>query len=108
MVNIYKEKEFLEPWYFIESDGTLERELEKEVGEKHILFNKKLYAIGRKDGHDDVLFYFVENPSMLATVHLTWRGGKERNSSWPRAKIFSSWEEWAIECMNPDNKEYSL
>ena len=97
MINIYNEKEFPKPWYFIESDGTFERELEKEVGEGHILFNKKLIAIGRKDGHDDVLFCFVENPSMLTAVHLTWKGEKERNYSWPRAKIFNSWEEWSKE-----------
>jgi hypothetical protein len=108
MASQYEDKEFLEPWYFVVSDGSLEKELSNEVGHEHILYGRELVAVARKDGYDDVLFYFKYEPNSLAMVHITWKGKQEFEPHWPRTKVFDSWDEWMSQCMIPDNEEYML
>lgn len=104
----YSKKEFLEPWYYVKSDGSLENELYKELGKKHTLYGKKLVAIARRFDQDDVLFSFIDAPTILAVVHLTWKSKKESNSSWPSTMIYNTWEEWVSKQMKPDYDEFNL
>ena len=60
---------FLKPWHSAEVDLT--GQLHKEIGEKHILYNKSVKTIARRQDNDDVLFEVDGADFRYATVHLT-------------------------------------
>lgn len=46
-------------WYmipFTQADGALVTELKKEIGKKHFLFDKKIWAVAKCESNDDVLY----------------------------------------------------
>ena len=82
---------WLEPWAPIEHESvsqTLEKELQKELPEGHVLFGRPAKAIARRIDQDDVLFA-VGNPSEIACVHLTY-SSKRETAPWPSTSLFDS------------------
>jgi hypothetical protein len=66
-------------------------ELEKEVGEQHVLWGVAVEVIARSYRADDILVLFGDS---VAKVHLTWIGKRERDSRWPRTVVFPDIEAW--------------
>ena len=95
---------FLPPWIEIDSKGSLEKELQKEVLESHPLFGQKVKAIAKREDNDDVLFQ-LENEK-IAMVHLTWRSSKELSSKYPRSIIYEHWSKVFEEQIVKDNQEF--
>jgi hypothetical protein len=74
------------PW-----DG-LTKQLQKEVGEGHVLKGLKLTLIARRLDCDDALFALDDG--QIAEVHLTWRNGPEIDPRFPATAIFRNMAEW--------------
>ena len=66
-------------------------ELEREVGEQHILWGATVEVIARSYRADDIL---VLLDGSVAEVHLTWTGKREMDSRWPRTGMFRDIEAW--------------
>jgi hypothetical protein len=104
--------EFVEPWFSIEKFGAaiadgLIAELKLEVSENHLLFNQTVTVLARRLDCDDILFK-LENPKgQFAVVHLTGIGKRESNAIFPRTKIYSSFEDFVKNRMQPDALEFS-
>ncbi|MDX8149681.1 hypothetical protein SK854_46695 [Lentzea sp. BCCO 10_0061] len=64
-----------EPWSFIPhgEKAELEAQLRTEVPDEHPLRGKKVIAIARCGGCDEVVYSVEEDPGWFARVHLTWR-----------------------------------
>ena len=97
--------EWLLPWQ--PTAAALEVELQREVGRGHLLFERPAVAIGRRVDCDDVLFWLPAGPAVLAVVHLTWAGKRERSPQWPATQLYSSIVDWLERGMRPDHEEYS-
>jgi hypothetical protein len=101
--------EWLEPWYEINKNASyFENQLYKETGQGHILFGKKVMAIGRREDRDDILFEIDDSDNKVAVVHLTYSKNKETNPSFPRTRIYDDIEEWVKKCMEYDHTEYTM
>jgi hypothetical protein len=48
-------------------------ELQREVGQGHVLHGLVAVPFARRNDHDQVLFRVYEAPAPLYIVHLTWR-----------------------------------
>jgi len=96
---------WLEPWE--PASAGLEAELAKEVSPAHPLFGQEAISVGRRGDCDDVLFFLPDNPSPLAVVHLTRRGGRERNPAWPSTAFYASLDDRVERCMRPDHLEFA-
>ena len=47
-------------WYMIPlTNRTFVAELRREIGEKHFLYNKPIYAVAKCDSNDDVLLSLI-------------------------------------------------
>lgn len=82
-------------WYEPTDEGEREgheRELQKELGPKHVLRNRPAKLIARREGYDDVLYEL--DGGQVAQVHLTWARRPEPDATWPWCKIFSDFAEW--------------
>lgn len=84
---------YKEPWSDISEypEGhklALEKELATEVGSDHILSNKILSVIAKREDCDDILLSSENN---YFVVHLTW-SGKIEESPWPKTKKYESLE----------------
>ena len=96
--------EWLPPWEPTDSD--LAAELAREVGPGHPLFGRRAVAVGRRLDCDDVLFWLPGGPAVLAVVHLTWTGKRERSPQWPATTLYASVAEWLEHGMRVDHAEY--
>ena len=85
------------------TEEALEDELAREVGRGHPLAGRVAHAIARRRDADDVLFWLPAGPALLALVHLTWQGRRERDPRWPATQFFGSIEEWITTVMRPDH-----
>ena len=104
-----KDYKWLEPWDSLCTEpSSFEKELYNEVGEKHILYGKKVMAIGRRYDCDDFLFRIYDADFNFAVVHLTYSGRKEESFKYPRTKVYKDLNDWINRCMIPDNSEYML
>jgi hypothetical protein len=83
--------EWRAPWEAVK-DQSLVSELEKELGADHVLFGKKVTALGRRTDSDNVLFHVLGISKPFAVVHLTWNG-RESSSKWPFAEFFNRIED---------------
>lgn len=94
---------FLEPWRALPAERAeaLLREVQIELSPGHPLYGAKLTAIAVSRLADDVLFLLEDG--RVTNVHLTWRGGAERNP-WPKHRIHASFGEWAQQVMIPDHE----
>jgi hypothetical protein len=94
--------EWLDPWR--PTSPGLEAELARELDPGHILAGRRAIAIGRRVDNDDVLFHLPDGPALLAVVHLTWTGQRERRPEWPHTELYHSVGEFAERCMGPDHR----
>lgn len=105
------EIEWLEPWDSLCTKPDLfEKELYKEVGEFHILYGKKVSAIGRRYDCDDFLFRIYDSDFNYAVVHLTYTNCKmgKINHNYPTTSVFKNLDSWINECMIPAHSEYTF
>ena len=72
----------------------------------HPLWNKDVRAIAQRTDSDDVLFEVEGVVPTFAVVHLSWSGEPENNPMYPDAKLFSSPDQWILDGMIPDHKEF--
>lgn len=100
---------WLEPWGAICTESvTFENVLYNEVGEHHILFDKKVTVIARRYDCDDFLFQVHDSEFSYAVVHLTYSMKKEADPKYPITKVFKDIDDWIKRCMIPDNSEYMV
>jgi hypothetical protein len=101
-------QQWLEPWYPVDEFGPeraremcadLERQLRREICDRHVLHGESVQPIARRADTDDVLFALTGG--RVAEVHLTWRRGTEPDPRWPDTAIFASLDEWVRESMVP-------
>lgn len=78
---------FSEPWHPCD-DTRFEKELARELCEKHVLYGVPAKIIARRQALDDYLFELSDG--RFANVHLTW--SHESNPTWPRTEIYDSEE----------------
>ena len=101
--------DWLEPWDSICTDPIyFEKELYNEIGRKHILYGKKVSAIGRRYDCDDILFQVSDSSFILAVVHLTYAKKTEDSMQWPKTTTYKDLNTWINECMIPAHSEYVL
>jgi hypothetical protein len=95
---------FLEPWMAVQAEG-LEKQLRREVALGHPLHSVRVRAIARRQDCDDVLFVGIDEPQLVAVVHLTW-ASQTVVHPYPNTRFFSSFEEWVEQGMKVDHKEF--
>ncbi len=95
---------WLAPW--IPAVAGLEKELTKEVGSGHVLYQLQCLSIGRRIDNDEVLFQIYNSSINYAVVHLTWLGKMEMDDSLPKVELFTTIEEWAELKMKTDHLAY--
>ena len=88
------------PWY--ETDQDLTKQLKMEIASHHVLADKNVKTIARRDDKDDVLYEILDKNPTYAIVHLTWKQSKHTDTIWPRTRIFKSLQE-VQEQINRDN-----
>ena len=82
-------------------------ELKREACEKHLLYNQPLTVVARRMDCDDVLFKFGAPSEKFAVVHLTYRREVEVNPTFPRTRVYSTFEDFAENKMKIDALGYS-
>lgn len=82
----------------------IERELRREMCKGHVLYGRKVTAIGFAKGSDDTLFSVDDAPPQVAVVHLTWR--KETRTDHPSVRTFDSIEDWIELCLVPNERVF--
>ena len=95
--------EFKNPWF--KTDQDLTKQLKVEIGKNHVLADKKIKTIARREDNDDVLYEIIDNETNYAIVHLTWKSSKHSNPNYPRTQIFKDLEE-VQEQINEDNFQW--
>jgi hypothetical protein len=101
--------DWLEPWGpLCTAPNSLENELYCEVSVNHILFERKVSAIGRRYDCDDILFRVFDSEFNYAVVHLTYSKKKEICHLYPITIVYKDLMTWINECMNPSNVDYNL
>lgn len=86
-----------EGWYPVERRNRIhawEKELQTEVGPRHILWQHDVRLIARRDDRDDALFELGDG--RVAEVHLTWTSSQAVDEKSPWTIIFPSLSEWRI------------
>ena len=75
-------------WWLISKrmSESLNKELEKELSLKHILYGKEAVAVARREDNDDVIFW-IKYLNKFAVVHLTY--SKETSSEYPITSLFT-------------------
>ena len=101
--------DWLEPWGAVH--GPVARGLEVELGQElepgHPLYGWRAVAVGRRFDVDDVLYFIPGGEYPLAVVRLLWREKVNgEDSSWPRAALYTSLEEWVERCMKPNHVSF--
>ena len=100
---------YLDPWSAVAGQRTalaLEAELVRETGPGHPLHGRKVAAVARREDRDDVLFVTVDEPQVVAVVHLTWTGRLETDPRCPRATLFASFADWIERGMKADHQDF--
>ncbi len=77
-------------WYMIPlTNRTFVVELRREIGEKHFLYNKPIYAVAKCDSNDDVLFLSADDGKDVYYIfHLTYSG--LNSEGFPKHKKFAN------------------
>ncbi len=84
--------EWLEPWEAVgEFADSLVAELHRELCPAHCLYRRKVVALGRRRGRDDVLFRLIDHQQAFAIVHLTWR--QESDPDFPWTTLYANLDE---------------
>jgi hypothetical protein len=95
-------QEWLEPWYRLDDEEvrlSFERELQRELSERHVLWKIPVTTIARRYDQDDVLVQMPDGK--VAEVHLTWRMEAETDPDWPTTQIYGTIDEWRETSMRP-------
>ena len=84
------------PWWPVtpERAQALEAELRREICAEHVLFGKRVSAIGRRQDRDDFLFALSDDRYVLACVHLTFSKRTESDPIWPETCLYESVSAW--------------
>lgn len=100
--------EWIEPWSPVADSAKLRLgdELQREVGDDHVLFGRDAEAVAVRCDCDDVLFV-LRQPDALAVVHLTYAMHPER-PPWPRTEVFVDMADFVNRRMKPDHEEYAV
>lgn len=84
--------DWLEPWEpLCTAPDCFENELYHEVCEHHILFGRKVSAIGRRYDCDDILFQVLDTDFNYAVVHLTYSRKTEVKSLIRKQQYIKIW-----------------
>ncbi|KGK90131.1 hypothetical protein [Clostridium sp. HMP27] len=98
---------WLEPWEDLCTNPSyFEKEFYNEVGEQHVLYGKRVVAIGRRYDCDEVLFQVHDSKFGFAVVHLTYSKGREDDPKYPKTKVYKDLNDWISKCMISDHLEY--
>lgn len=87
------DQSWLAPWYAVDDAArraAFERELRKEICNRHVLAHEAVTMIAQRGDTDDVLFQLSDG--RVAEVHLTWSPSRETDPRWPATAIFASLE----------------
>jgi len=95
--------QFKDPWY--KTDQDLSKQLKLEVADTHILANKNVKTIARREDNDDVLYEIIDQNKTFAIVHLTWNQSKQTDPRWPITKLFKNIKEVQNQ-INIDNQDW--
>jgi hypothetical protein len=95
---------FLKPWHSDNKDLTIQ--LHREINKKHILNNKPLKTIARRQDNDDVLFEVDNADFKYAMVHLTWSQKTLKDSKYPRTETYENWQEVYENRIVIDNQDW--
>jgi hypothetical protein len=79
------------PWHWDNRDLTIQ--LRREMPVDHILSNKKLKSIGRRQDNDDVLFELENDKYKYAVVHLTWAQKRLMDNKYPTIRLYKDWND---------------
>ena len=87
---MFTENELPDGWCLLgeKESRAMEAELERETCNEHILYQKKVVAIARREDRDDFLFSAKGAEHPLYSVHLTW--SQESDPFWPHTTPFVS------------------
>lgn len=102
MEKIDKNIELPEPWYW--TNQNLVSQLKREISTNHILFEKKVETLARRQDNDDVLF-LVDNSS-FTVVHLTWTNNSHNDVRFPICEQYVSWKELYENRILKDKEEF--
>lgn len=71
-----------------QSNGTLVKELKKELGKGHFLFHKQIYAVAKCETNDDVLYVTAgeSGTDIYYIFHLTY--SKQNPAEFPKYEKF--------------------
>jgi len=99
--------EFLKPWVAAGAQAQqLQSELAAELGPSHCLSDRKMLAVAVRQDCDDVLFVSVDEPPLVAVVHLTYANRPEPDPQWPATTLFVSMEDWIERGMKTDHEDF--
>jgi hypothetical protein len=84
-------------WYPVDAPmaAALEAELKRELHKEHALYGLQASVLAGRFDRDDALFRVRGKQSLLAEVHLTWRGSTEPTAKWPSSRLSDQFEDWA-------------
>ena len=82
---------YLKPWHADNSNMTIQ--LHREINKNHILYNKTVKTIARRQDNDDVLFEVENADFKYAMVHLTWSQKTLQDPNYPRTKTYTDWQD---------------
>jgi hypothetical protein len=100
--------ELLEPWLEVMTEAQqLENELAAELGPQHPLRGRRMRALARRQDRDDVLFVSVDDPLVIAVVHLTYANRPELDSHWPGTTFYDSMQDWIERGMRVDHDDFT-
>jgi hypothetical protein len=85
------EKKYNDDWVLLDNkeNSYFLNELNNEINEKHLLYNRVKQAIMRRLSEDDVLYLCKDGKYVI--IHLTYSEINE--TGWPQYKEFSTFEE---------------
>jgi hypothetical protein len=100
--------EFLQPWMPAGPNAhRVEEELASELGPGHPLKGRAMRAMAVRQDCDDVLFVSVDDPTLVAVVHLTYANRPESDPRWPETTVFASIEDWVERGMGQDHDDFT-
>ena len=114
LVDELSQVQWLEPWWCFcldepEFGQAFEQELRKELRDTHLLYpyRASARAIAKREDRADFLFWLPHGDQAMAIVHLTWKGDRETDESWPRTRLLNSLAEFVERELVPANAEWS-
>ena len=95
---------YLKPWHSDNKDLTVQ--LHREINKRHVLYNKQVKTIARRQDNDDVLFEVDNADFKYAMVHLTWSQKTLKDSKYPRTETYKSWQDAYENRIIIDNQDW--